>query len=115
VQELNKKLEQLPIDSSDEKIEQTLGILKGYNYDPILILDAPDFLKWKNEDLVKEFKRLDSLDKKDPQLSGVKDLEPLEVVAKQKELLLYHYQLLGRLREGDSEAWDIVYELYEDD
>ncbi|MFA7671573.1 MAG: hypothetical protein WCY53_04865 [Sphaerochaetaceae bacterium] len=110
-----KRLNSLPRDASDEQIRLTVEALKRHHYEPVMVLDAKDFLGWKKEDLVKEFKRLDSLKADDQELLEVKALSAQDVIEKQKSLLFYHYELLCRLRDGDSEAWDVVHELYEDD
>lgn len=107
--------ENLPNDVSDEQIEMTVEALKRHHYDPILILDAPNFLSWKKSDLLKEYDRLMKLKPEDKEVSSVADYEPQEVIEKQISLLHYNYELLCRLRDEEAEAWDLVNELYEDD
>ena len=107
--------ENLPDDATAEKIRLTAEGLARHNYDPLMILSAPGFLQWKKADVLREYDRLVGLKSDDPELVAVVG-EPAEsLVEKQLGLLLYHYNLLCRLRAGEAAAWDVVNELYEDD
>ncbi|MFA5570262.1 MAG: hypothetical protein ACOX0W_08495 [Sphaerochaetaceae bacterium] len=115
MKELKKQFKALAPDATEKQIADTIEDLNRYNYDPIFILEAPNFLSWKKKEMIDEYHRLASLPKDDPELAQVNIDSPEEAVKKQMSLLLYHYDLLVRLRVGESEAWDVVYELYEDD
>jgi hypothetical protein len=107
--------EQLPEDAAALKIKRTAEGLNRYHYEPLLLLDAPDFIHWKKEDMLAEYDRVTALSLDAPELTAVVGSTPSEVIEKQLSMLLYHYNLLCRLRADDATAWDIVHELYEDD
>ena len=109
------QFEQLPEDATDEQIRLAVEGLERHHYEPLMILKAPGFIQWRKRDVLSEFDRLASLPSAHPELVAVSDMRAAEVVEKQMGLLLYHYELLCRLRLGDAEAWDVVHELYEDD
>lgn len=107
--------ENLPNDATDEQIRLAVEGLERHHYEPLMILLAPGFITWKKADMLAEYDRLVSLPEDDPELAAVIGTSPAEVVEKQLGMLLYHYELLCRLRLGEAEAWDVVNELYEDD
>ena len=107
--------EQLPEDASDAMIERTARDLAKHNYEPLLLLDAPDFLYWKKEDIINEAFRLMNLNEDDESFSPLEDMDAEEIIEQQLGMLLYYYEILTELRDGDAEAWDLVHELYEDD
>lgn len=115
MQYTRNQFEQLPEDATDEQIRMTVEGLERYHYEPLMILQAPGFIRWRKQDILVEFDRLISLPFDHPELVAVSDMGGEQVVEKQLGLLLYHYELLCRLRLGDAEAWDVVHELYEDD
>jgi GH35 family endo-1,4-beta-xylanase len=107
--------ENLPEDANPETIRITAEGLARHNYDPLMILSTPGFLQWKKADVLHEYDRLVNLETDAPELVAVVG-EPAEsLVEKQLGMLLYHYNLLCRLRAGEAAAWDVVNELYEDD
>lgn len=107
--------EALPEDAPLDLIERTVVSLEWHHYDPLMILNAPGFLHWTKADVLQEYDRLVAKTSKDPELTEVLDESPGTVLNKQLGLLLYHYNLLCRLRQGEASAWDVVNELYEDD
>lgn len=114
--EFTQRFLELPENPTNEQIEQTASTLEGYHWEPVMILKAPNFVRWRKEDMIKEKERLLSLDPTtDTEISAVLNCSSDEVVQKHLSMLLYHYEILHRLRLGESEAWDIVFELYEDD
>ena len=107
--------ENLPRDAAKEQIELTAQGLERHHYEPMMIMRTPGFIRWTKEDILREYDRITGLLPDDTELAMVKDLSPQEVVEKQLGMLLYHYRLLCRLRQGEAAAWDVVNELYEDD
>ncbi len=110
-----EQFERLPSDATDEQIRLAAEGLMRHHYEPLMILGAPDFIFWRKADVLAEYDRLVSLAPDDAELTAVVGSTPVDVVEKQLGMLLYHYELLCRLRLGDAEAWDVVNELYEDD
>lgn len=107
--------ENLPEDATDEQVRLAKEGLERHHYEPLMILKAPGFITWRKADMLAEYDRLTALPAQDPELTAVVASTPAEVVEKQIGMLLYHYELLCRLRLGEAEAWDVVHELYEDD
>lgn len=92
----------LPAEADPERIEETATLLEGMNYRPILLTDAPGFLRIERADLI-------------DLLSAAANEPDAERATQAIRLLDHHYQLLCRLRRDEPEAWDEVNELMEDD
>ncbi|MDC7245383.1 MAG: hypothetical protein PQJ47_05655 [Sphaerochaetaceae bacterium] len=108
--------EQLSDDAPDSDIERTARDLKQHHWEPLLLLQAPDFVHWKKQDMIDEFVRLTHLKEDDETFSHLSREDDVEdIVEKQLGMLIYYYEILCELRSGDAEAWDLVHELYEDD
>lgn len=107
--------EQLPQDATDDQIRLAAEGLERHQYEPLMILKAPGFIRWRKADMLGEYDRLTGLAPDTPELTAVVGSTAGEVVEKQLGMLLYHYRLLCRLRLGEAEAWDVINELYEDD
>lgn len=107
--------ENLPQDASLEVIEATAKRLERHSYQPLLLLEVNNFIRLKKEEILLEYDRLRALSASSPELKAIRHLTWQESVERQLGLLLHHYRLLCRLREGDAEAWDVINELYEDD
>ena len=107
--------EHLSEDATKEEIERTARDLKHQNYEPRLLIDAPNFIYWKKEDMIKEYHRLMNIAEDDDSISHLDDMDIEDIVEQQLGMLLYYYEILTELRKGDAEAWDLVHELYEDD
>ncbi|MFA5687756.1 MAG: hypothetical protein WC959_01180 [Kiritimatiellales bacterium] len=101
IEKICSEIESLPADALPEKIAETARRLTGMHYQPILLLDVPDFLNITKPVLLKFVHDIararDNLT--EPELS----------------LLIYQFRTLQALRRDEPEAWDEVYELMEDD
>jgi len=108
--------EQLSNDADEKDIKRTARDLQKFNWEPLLLLDAPNFIFWKKEDMINEFNRLTHLKDDDELFSHLADDADVDdIIEKQLGMLIYYYEILCELRLGDAEAWDLVHELYEDD
>lgn len=96
------KIRTLPAEADPERIDETARVLEGMNYRPILLTDAPGFLRITRTDFVDV-------------LSSAANEPDTERAAQAIHLLDHHYRLLCRLRRDEPEAWDEVNELMEDD
>ncbi|MDF7809428.1 hypothetical protein P4E94_18445 [Pontiellaceae bacterium B12219] len=99
-------LYELPDDASDVDIESTARELECLHYEPMLFIKTPSFLRMKKGDLMKEINRV---------LALPAEVASDEIKSGHIELLLYHFEMLTRLRIQDVEAWDQVNEMYVDD
>ncbi len=113
--DMPEMFESVPEDASSEKIEKTARDLENKSYEPMLLIDAPGFLRWTKKDLVAEYERLISMEEDDDAVMAIDDMYLDDIIEKQLGLLMYHYELLCELREGDADAWDQIHELLEDD
>ncbi len=100
--EVLQQIESFSADAKPAKIEETAERLKSLNYQPMLLIDVPEFLKMTRTDLIRFIRNLTSQRKTD-------------LTEQHLSLLLYHYRLLMRLRQNEAEAWDEVSELVEND
>jgi hypothetical protein len=99
-------IRELPSDASAVDIESTAHDLESLNYEPILFIKTPSFLRMKKSEFVEEVNRVLSL----PTEEASDAFKTGHI-----ELMFYHFELLTRLRIQDPEAWDQVNELYVDD
>ncbi|MEN7972979.1 MAG: hypothetical protein ABFR47_04000 [Verrucomicrobiota bacterium] len=112
----HKVLKEFPKDAPADKIESTAGDLERMNYEPVLLLKTPDFLRMGRSDLEAEIDRVHEMTIKEMMAEGFAENANFnEFKAKHLQLLIYHYGLLCRLRAADPAAWDTINELYEDD
>ncbi len=112
----HKVLKEFPDDVPVEKVEETAATLEGMNYEPVLLLTTPGFLRMNRSDLELEIDRVRNLSDEGMMAEGFSiDANFNEFKAKHLQLLIYHYNLLCRLRADDPKAWDTINELYEDD
>ena len=101
IEKIYAEIEALPDDAPENKIEVTAARLNGMNYQPILLVDAPDFLTFTKACLLKFVQTLVT--------------EQNDLTKPHLTLLVYQFRLLQHLREDDPVAWDEVNELTEDD
>ncbi len=113
---LKKQYESLKPDAIKERIEKTAQDLGRRNFMPSLLLNVDDFFYMTRERMMDEYNRVMNLRPDSEEIKSVVALSnPDEIKEKHLRLLLNYYFLLCRLREGESEAWDTINELYEDD
>ena len=112
----HKVLKMFPSDAPKDKIESTAKVLEAKTYEPVLLFKTPGFLRMGRKELEAEIARVVKMTDKEMMNEGFAvDANFNEFKAKHLQLLIYHYDLLCRLRTDDATAWDIVDELYEDD
>jgi len=112
----HKVLKEFPNDAPAAKIEETARTLEGMNYEPVLLLKTPGFLRMNRKELETEIERVNQMTTQEMMLEGFSENAHFnEFKIKHLQLLIYHYGLLCRLRTDDPEAWDVINELYEDD
>lgn len=116
MKELRKNYEALPEDAPEKQIELTAESLERRNYNPLLLLEVPNFIRMTKADMLAEFDRVEALPSSSEELNSVVAIDdPNEVKRKHLTTLLNQYQLLCNLRKGLASAWDVINELYEDD
>ena len=106
----------LPDDTSEKKIKSTAKELESLNFTPILLIETPDFLYLTKAEILNEVYRVLCLpDEELPDYDRKSFKSAEDFREKQLSLLYFYYELLGRLRLDEPEAWDYIHELYEDD
>jgi len=112
----HKVLKEFPSDAPASKIEETAKTLEGMNYEPVLLLKTPGFLRMGIKDLESEIERVTRMPDAEMMAEGFAANANFSAFkAKHLQLLIYHYGLLCRLRNDEPTAWDTINELYEDD
>ena len=112
----HKVLKAFPVDAPAVKIESTATDLEGMSYEPVLLLKTPGFLRMGRGELEAEIDRVMAMSDEAMMAEGfAANANFGEFKAKHLQLLVYHYDLLCRLRTDEPAAWDIVNELMEDD
>ncbi|MFW5802888.1 MAG: hypothetical protein ACOCWJ_03125 [Verrucomicrobiota bacterium] len=103
VQTIRDQIKALPDDASNDQIEKTAHRLESITYQPMLIVEPPDFLRITKKRLLAFIDNL------------VANPGETELTEQHLNLLLHHYQLLQRLRRDEPEAWNDISELMEED
>ncbi len=112
----HKVLKEFPADAPADKIEETAQTLEGMHYEPLLLLKTPGFLRMGRKELEAEIERVTAMSDAEMMKEGFAANADFAVFkAKHLQLLIYHYNLLCRLRNDDATAWDTIRELLEDD
>lgn len=97
-------------------IQQTAKRLTGLHFAPTLILPVENFLFLSKSDILKEIDRVAALSDQQMQEQGVEATQDLQQMKLAHiGLLVYHFNLLTRLRQDVPAAWDEIDELYGDD
>ena len=103
VQSIRNQIEQLPDDAAPDPIEKTARHLETLTYEPMLIVQPPDFLRITKSRLLDFIEEL------------TENPGETEVTQQHLNLLVHHYKLLQRLRRDDPDAWEEISELMEED
>ena len=112
----HKVLKEFPRDAPADRVETTARYLEGMNYEPVLLLKTPGFLRMGRKELEHEIERVNRMGDEEMMAEGfAANANFSEFKAKHLQLLIYHYALLCRLRNNDATAWDTINELMEDD
>ena len=113
VDELKNQVHQLPEDHTAEIIEQTARRLESLNYAPTVITPDTTFLRLDKQGLLDEFARILEMPEQEACALAPGDEKKCEDLRLQfMKVILYYYQKLLRLRDGDAEEWDEVDEVY---
>lgn len=114
VQLLRKKISLGNSNIEPEGIEKTALLLEGMNFNPIFLLDVPNFLRITKKDMLKAFDHVASHGEEELKQRDFKQDIP-KAVLQQLNMMTYWYVRLLELRKDDPHAWDEINELYEDD
>ena len=113
VDELKDQIRQLPDDHTAEIIEQTAIRLEGLNYAPSVITPNRAFLRMDKQGMLAEVDRIVEMPEDEACALAPGDEKKCEDLRLQfMKVILFYYQKLLRLRDGDAEEWDEIDELY---
>jgi outer membrane murein-binding lipoprotein Lpp len=113
VEELKAQIRQLPEDHDAETIERTAARLEGLNYAPSVITPNAAFLRLDKQGMLDEIGRIVEMPEEEACALAPGDDKKCEDLRLQfMKVILFYYQKLLRLREGDAEEWDEIDELY---
>lgn len=103
VEFIRKQIKALPSDPSQAQIERTAKRLENLTYQPILMIEPPDFLRITKPGLLDFIDRI------------VASQDETALTEQHLNLLFHQFRFLQRLRQDDPEAWDEISELLEED
>jgi len=113
VDELKAQIRQLPDDHGAETIEQTAARLEGLNYAPSVITPNDAFLRLDKQGMLNEVDRIVEMPEQEACALAPGDDKKCEDLRLQfMKVILFYYQKLLRLRDGDADEWDEIDELY---
>lgn len=113
INELKKSINKLDNNITDEVIEQTAARLEGFNYAPPVITPIFQFLRMDRQALQNEVDRILSLPDQEACFVAPDNKEKCEDLRLEfLRVLLYYYEKLLLLRQGNAEEWDEIDELY---
>ncbi len=113
VDELKAKIQGLPDNHPDEIIEQTATRLEGLNYAPSVITPNEKFLRLNRQGVLDEVDRILQMPEQEACALAPNDTKKCEDLRLQFiNVLLFYYEKLLLLRDGDADEWDEVDELY---
>lgn len=113
LQELRDKVKEFENTHSATQREETAKRLEGLNYAPSMITPTATFLRMDQQGLLEEIDRIVAMDDAEACALAPDDTLKCEDLRLQYiRVLLFYYEKLIRLRNGDAEEWDEVDELY---
>jgi len=113
IDELKTKIRGLPDVHSPETIESTAKRLEGLNYAPSVITPNTAFLRMNREDILNEVDRILQMPEQEACALAPDDTKKCEDLRVQFiNVIVYYYEKLLLLRDGDADEWDEVDELY---
>ena len=113
VETLKNKIAQIDDQCTTDKIEEVAVRLQGLNYSPPVVTPLPEFLRLDRQGLMNEVERILALPDAEACALAPDNTKKCEDLRIQYiTVLLYYYEKLLKLRNGDTEEWDEVDELY---
>lgn len=110
---LKNEVNALSPDAAPSVIEETAVRLEGLNYAPPVIIPQARFLRLTKKALLEEIERILALP--DQEACALAPNEPLKCQDLRIQFIsvqIFYYKKLILLRNGDSETWDEIDELY---
>jgi hypothetical protein len=113
VEQLRAAVAALEAKSDSKIIEATAKRLEGCNYSPPVLTPIPVFLRLDTDGVLAELDRILSMpDTEACALAPDDSMACDELRLQAMKVLIYYFEKLVRLRDGDTEEWDEVDELY---
>ena len=113
VELLKQKVINLDEQSNETLIEETAVRLEKLGYTPPVIIPLKTFLRLDKESLLKEIERI--LEMPDHEACALAPDEPKKCQDLRLQFIsvqIYYFEKLMLLRQGDSETWDEIDEMY---
>lgn len=113
LEELKAKAAKLEDGGSQEVIEETAKRLEGFSYAPPVITATGTFLRLDKKGLLEEIERVVAMPEAEACALAPGDSAKCEDLRLEFiRVIIYYYEKLLLLRQGDAEEWDEVDELY---
>lgn len=113
IDELKAKIRNLPDTHSAEIIEETAKRLEKLNYTPSVITPNKNFLRLNRQGVLDEVDRILQMPEQEACALAPNDTKKCEDLRVQfMNVIVYYYEKLLLLRDGNADEWDEVDELY---
>ena len=113
IDELKAKIRSFPDQHSSETIEATAQRLEGLNYAPSVITPTTAFLRMDRQGILNEVDRILQMPEQEACALAPNDTKKCEDLRIQFiNVIIFYYEKLLLLRDGNAEEWDEVDELY---
>ncbi len=113
IDELKTRIRNFPDTHSSETIEATAQRLEGLNYAPSVITPNTAFLRMNRQGVLAEVDRILQMPEQEACALAPDDTKKCEDLRIQFiNVILFYYEKLLLLRDGDADEWDEVDELY---
>ena len=113
IEALKAKIRNLPDTHSAETIEETAKRLEGLNYTPSVITPNTKFVRMNRQGILDEVDRILQMPEQEACALAPNDPQKCEDLRVQFiNVIVYYYEKLLLLRDGDADEWDEVDELY---
>lgn len=114
IEDIKTMIADLPDNFSEEKREETASRLEGLNYSPSVITDNALFLRLDKQGILDEVDRIVAMPEEEAcALAPPGDTRKCEDLRLQYiKVILFYYEKLILLRQGNADEWDEVDELY---
>lgn len=113
VEELKAQIAKLPDNHSADTIEKTATRLEGLNYAPSVITPNKQFVRLNRQGVLDEVERILQMPEQEACALAPDDPQKCEDLRLQFiKVILFYYEKLLLLRDGNPDEWDEVDELY---
>jgi len=113
IEDLKSVISEMYDDFTADQIEETAKRLEGLNYAPSIITPVGTFLRLTRQNLLDEVDRILAMPEQEACALAPNDNKKCEDLRLQFiKVIIFYYEKLILLRQGNAEEWDEIDELY---